>query len=68
MANGTIQAVQDADKDRDPVEPRRGLPEDESRRLMMMREREMTVEERVKLFEDLSRDAAWVRRSARRVR
>jgi hypothetical protein len=49
-----------------PDEPRPELAIDESRLLMMRREKEMTVEQRIDLFERLSRDAAWVR-SANRV-
>ncbi len=35
---------------------------------MMRRQKAMSVEERVALFERLSRDAAWIRSSAKRVR
>jgi hypothetical protein len=47
--------------------PRPGIPKDESRLLMMRRHKHMTLEERLDLFERLSRDAAWTR-SATRVR
>jgi hypothetical protein len=40
---------------------------DESRLLMMRREKWMTVEQLIELFERLSRDAAWAR-SAKGVR
>jgi hypothetical protein len=50
-----------------PDEPRPGLPMDESRLLMMRREKELSVEQRLELFERLSRDAAWAR-SAKRLR
>ena len=50
-----------------PEEPPPEPAMDESRLLMMRREKEMTVEQRIELFERLSRDAAWVR-SAKRVR
>jgi hypothetical protein len=40
----------------------------ESRLLMMRRVKAMSVEERVALFERLSRDGAWVRTSVKRVR
>jgi hypothetical protein len=40
---------------------------DESRLLMMRREKELSVEQRLELFERLSRDAAWAR-SAKRLR
>lgn len=43
------------------------LPKDESRVEMMRRVKGMSVEQRVELFERLSRDAAWAR-SANRVR
>lgn len=43
------------------------LPKDQSRHEMMAREKRMTLEQRVELFERLSRDAAWAR-SAKRVR
>ncbi len=35
---------------------------------MMRRVKQMSVEERLKLFERLSRDAAWIRSSAKRIR
>ncbi len=47
--------------------PRQALPKDSSRSEMMRRVKRMTVEERIELFERLSRDAAWAR-SATRVR
>jgi hypothetical protein len=40
---------------------------DESRLAMLRRVKRMTVEQRIELFEQLSRDAAWAR-SAKRVR
>jgi len=56
---------QDADS---PAEaPRDALPKDESRLLMMRRVKEMTVEQRLQLFEELSRFATWAQ-SAQRVR
>jgi hypothetical protein len=48
--------------------PREALPKDASRLEMMRRVKRMSVRERVELFERLSRDAAWIRRSARRIR
>lgn len=45
----------------------RTAPIDESRLTMMRRVKLMTVEERLDLFEALSRDAAWAR-GAKRVR
>jgi hypothetical protein len=57
-----------AGRDHDADRERLSSAMDESRRLMLQREKAMTVEERVKLFEDLSRNAAWIRRSARRIR
>lgn len=50
-----------------PEEPRPELAMDESRLMMTRREKEMSVEQRIELFERLSRDAAWAR-SAKRVR
>jgi hypothetical protein len=46
---------------------REGIPKDPSRLEMMRRVKRMSAEERVALFERLSRDAAWVR-TAKRVR
>lgn len=66
---GTIRRVQETNP-RNSTAPEERRPEvarDESRVLMMRREKEMTVEQRIELFERLSRDAAWVR-SAKRVR
>jgi hypothetical protein len=52
-----------------PKAPERpGIPKDASRLEMMRRDKNLSVEERVQLFERLSRDAAWVERSARRIR
>jgi hypothetical protein len=53
---------------RTPETPRPGIPKDESRLDMMRRVKRMSLEERLDLFERLSRDAAWVRGSARRIR
>ncbi len=50
--------------------PRDGIsaqPRDESRLAMMRRVKRMTVEQRLDLFEQLSRDAAWAL-GAKRVR
>ena len=43
------------------------LPKDESRVEMMRRVKRLSLEQRIELFERLSRDAAWAR-SAKRVR
>ncbi len=43
------------------------VPLDDSREAMMRRVKRMTIEERLDLFEQLSRDAAWAL-SAKRVR
>lgn len=51
-----------------PEAARPGIPKDESRLEMMRRQKHMSVEQRVELFEHLSRTAAWIRRSARRIR
>jgi hypothetical protein len=48
-------------------EARQALPKDASRLEMMRREKQMTAEQRLALFERLARFASWVR-SARRVR
>ncbi|HZI92430.1 MAG TPA: hypothetical protein VFD31_12510 [Thermoleophilaceae bacterium] len=48
-------------------DPIPALPIEESRLAMMRRVKRMTVEERLDLFEALSRDAAWPR-GAKRVR
>jgi hypothetical protein len=47
--------------------PREPLPKDESRLEMMRRQKSMTLEERLRIFESLSRDAVWALR-AKRVR
>jgi hypothetical protein len=52
----------------DEVGPRSALREDRARVEMISREKRMTVEQRVELFERLSRDAAWIRSSAKRLR
>lgn len=54
-----------APKTDDP--PPEALPRDASRMDMMRRVKNMSVEERVDLFDRLSRDAAWAR-SAKRIR
>lgn len=51
----------------DPRERAAIAPIDESRLAMMRRVKRMTVEQRLDLFETLSRDAAWAR-GAKRVR
>ena len=66
---GTIQRM---DEDRvistsDSAQPT-PLREDRSRLELMAREKRMTVVQRVQLFERMSRDAAWIRSSAERVR
>lgn len=50
--------------DRDAIP---ALSIDESRQAMLRRVKRMTVEERLDLFDQLSRDAAWAQ-SAKRVR
>jgi hypothetical protein len=47
--------------------PTEALPKDASRLELMRRTKAMTLEERVELFERLSRDASWAR-SAKRLR
>jgi hypothetical protein len=44
---------------------REGLPKDDARLQVMRRVKNMTVEERLALFEQLSRDAAWARTATR---
>jgi hypothetical protein len=66
-AAGTIQGM-DQDRLASPEERATpALPKDESRLEMMAREKRMTLEQRLELFERLSRDAAWAR-SANRIR
>jgi hypothetical protein len=60
--------VRELPQNRIDAAARPGLPKDESRLMMMRRVKQMTVEERLALFERLSRDAAWVRSSAKRIR
>lgn len=47
---------------------RSSLSDESSRLEMIAREKRMTVEQRVELFERMSRDAAWIRSSAKRIR
>jgi hypothetical protein len=65
----TIPTVDQADV-HSPDDPDSRLDEEmeESRREMIAREKRMTVEQRVQLFECLSRDAAAIRASAKRIR
>jgi len=69
VGTATIQFVQETEPSRssEPDGPRPGLPMDESRLLMMRRVKRMAVEERLALFERLSRRVTWAR-SAKRVR
>ena len=53
---------------RDHDKPRLPLTEDTGRLDMIDRQKRMSLEERIELFEALSRDAAWVRSSAKRIR
>lgn len=66
---GRIQLVQETNPSRSsaPKQQRPGLLMDDSRVLMMRRVKRMTVEERLALFERLSRRVTWAR-SAKRVR
>lgn len=52
----------------DHDKPLRALSEDTGRLDMIDRQKRMSLEERIDLFEALSRDAAWVRSSAKRIR
>jgi hypothetical protein len=47
------------------VAQRPGLPMSESRLEMMRRVKRMSLEQRVELFERISRDAAWIRTATR---
>jgi hypothetical protein len=66
----TIQLMQETEPSRRsaPTAPRPDLQADESRLLMMRRVKAMTVGQRLQLFERLSRDAAWIRSAAKRIR
>jgi hypothetical protein len=65
---GRISFMADADPNAASADRRRsGPPSDESRLLMMRRIKRMTVEQRLDLFERLSRRVTWAR-SAKRVR
>ncbi|HTX30165.1 MAG TPA: hypothetical protein VMD09_02205 [Solirubrobacteraceae bacterium] len=52
----------------DAARAKSALREDRARVEMIAREKRMTVEQRVELFERLSRDAAWIRSSTKRIR
>lgn len=69
LGTGTIRRVQETNPSGSsaPKERRPEVAMDESRVLMMRRVKRMTVEERLALFERLSRRVTWVR-SAKRVR
>lgn len=69
---GSAGAIRRMDEDRairtgDSAE-RAALSEDRPRLEMMAREKRMSVAQRVALFERMSRDAAWIRAPAERVR
>jgi hypothetical protein len=65
---GRIRDVKETNPSRSGAhDSRPRLPRDESRLLMMRRVKVMTVEERLALFEQLSRRVTWAR-SAKRVR
>ncbi len=69
LGTGRIHGVQETNRSRSSaLETRPGLPMDESRLLMMRRVKAMSVEQRLQLFERLSRDAAWIRSAAKRIR
>ncbi|HZU61404.1 MAG TPA: hypothetical protein VE983_10580 [Solirubrobacteraceae bacterium] len=51
----------------EPVRDSRALPDDEPRAEMMRRTAALPLEQRIALFEAMSRDAAWAR-SATRIR
>jgi hypothetical protein len=66
----TIPSMDKARPDtrRDESDARIDEEMEESRLFMMRRVKQMSVEERVDVFERLSRDAAWILSSAKRVR
>jgi hypothetical protein len=65
---GRISYMADADPNSASADRQRsGPPADESRLLMMRRIKRMTVEQRLDLFERLSRRVTWAR-SAKRIR
>ena len=69
MTAGTIHRMHEAESEkRIDAAARPRMPVDDSRLEMMRREKSMTVEQRLELFARLSRDAAWIRSSAKRVR
>jgi hypothetical protein len=51
-----------------PTAPHCDRRADESRLLMMRRVKGMTVEQRLQLFERLSRNAAWIRSTGKWIR
>jgi hypothetical protein len=63
----TIRGVREPPQNSADAASRPGLPRDESRLLMMRRVKQMTLEERLALFERLGRRVTWAR-SAKRVR
>jgi hypothetical protein len=66
---GTINYMPETESDRRTDMPASSeVAMDEARLEMMRREKSMTVEQRIELFARLSRDAAWIRSSAKRVR
>jgi hypothetical protein len=64
MSDTDSQISAGADRDKSPL----AVSHDADRAEMIARHARMTVEERVELFERLSREAAWVRSSAKRIR
>jgi hypothetical protein len=66
----TICAVDkhEPDAHRDEFDAHTDEEMEESRLLMMRRVKQMSIEERLDLFERLSRDAAWILSSAKRIR
>lgn len=69
LGTGRIHGVQETNRSRSSaLEARPELPMDESRLLMMRRVKAMTLEQRLQLFERLSRDAEWIRSAAKRIR
>ena len=66
MTDGTIRSMpSEPAAPKAETSPPAALPRDESRMEMMQRIKYLTVEERLDLFDRLSRDAAWIRSSKR---
>ena len=58
----------EAQRSVDRAEPKVPLQIDADRAEMIARTERMTVDQRIELLERLSRDAAWIRGTSRRIR